>query len=224
VIVAVASALMPVSLENAPEPPAVTAPSDGRVVPPPITAAVPTGARPAAPNRDPRPRPVARRPHAGAPVATPAPRASEGAFRATVRFLPEDVTSARQIEDYPPVRVFLTDAINVEPRRHEQGFPGVKGRTEWFGIDYRGRFEVRAAGYYTFRLVSDDGAILFIDDEVIIDNDGKHHARAMKMAMPLRPGEHELKLLYYQGPGIGLGLQLFVKGYRTPERVFGPEL
>jgi len=44
------------------------------------------------------------------------------------------------------------------------------------------------------------------------------------IAMPLSAGEHDFRLLYFQGPGHELALQLFVKGYKTPERLFGPEI
>jgi hypothetical protein len=58
----------------------------------------------------------------------------------------------------------------------------------------------------------------------VIDNDGLHRPRSKKMSLPLGQGEHELRLLYYQGVGYELALQLFVKGYKTEERLFGPEL
>jgi len=148
----------------------------------------------------------------------------KGAFRGSVCLLEQGATSVMLLEGCKPVAKFMTDAINVSPRRFKRGFPGVERRVEWFGIDYRGRFKVKKAGYYNFRLVSDDGAVLFIDGKSVIDNDGKHSPRSVTMAMPLSAGEHDFRLLYFQGPGHTLALQLFVKGYKTPERLFGPEI
>ena len=128
------------------------------------------------------------------------------------------------IEGCRPVAAFRTNEINVSPRHFKRGFPGIERRIEWFGIDYRGRFSVRATGYYTFRLVSDDGAVLFIDGASVLDNDGQHSPTSVKMSMPLSRGEHDFRLLYYQGPGESLALQLFVKAAQAPERLFGPNL
>jgi hypothetical protein len=146
-----------------------------------------------------------------------------GAFRALVCLLPRDTRSARAVEKCEPVASFRTDMINVSPRKFKRGFPGVEKRVDWFGVDYRGRFQVRAAGYYTFRLISDDGALFFIDGEQVLDNDGQHSAKQAKISLPLGAGEHDFRLLYYQGPGYHLALQLFVKGYKTEERPFGPQ-
>jgi hypothetical protein len=132
--------------------------------------------------------------------------------------------SARELEGCEPIASFLTDELNVSPRRFRRGFAGVERRVEWFGIDYRGRFKVKKSGYYAFRLLSDDGALLFIDGAQVLDNDGQHAPRSVKMALPLKQGEHEFRVLYYQGPGGSLALQLFVKGYNEPERLFGPEI
>ncbi len=147
----------------------------------------------------------------------------KGAFRANVCFIPVDTESVRAVDNCQSVASFSTNEINVPPRRFKRGFPGVERRTEWFGIDFRGRFKVRASGYYTFRLVSDDGAVLSIDGEPLLDNDGLHGPRETKMSLPLSAGEHDFRLLYYQGPGSHLALQLFVKGYKEDERLFGPE-
>lgn len=147
-----------------------------------------------------------------------------GAFRAHVCLLPRGAESAMVVDGCKPVASFMTNELNVSPRRFKRGFPGVERKVEWFGIDYRGRFKVKKAGYYTFRLLSDDGAVLFIDGARVLDNDGTHSPRSVTIAMPLSAGEHDFRLLYFQGPGHELALQLFVKGYKTPERLFGPEI
>jgi len=143
---------------------------------------------------------------------------------ALVCFLPRGTRSARDVRDCKPVASFRTNEINVSPRRFRRGFPGVERRVEWFGIDYRGRFKVKTAGYYAFRLVSDDGSVLLIDGVEVLDNDGKHPPREAKFAMPLSAGEHDMQLFYFQGPADTLALQLFVKAYKKDEKPFGPEL
>jgi hypothetical protein len=134
------------------------------------------------------------------------------------------VRSALAVDGCSPVTEFRTNALDVAPRRFTEGFPGFTRRVDFFGVDYGGHFKVRAAGYYTFRLLADDGALLYIDGELVIDNDGRHSPVSKNMSLPLSAGEHEFRVLYYQGPPDELALQLFVKGYKTEERLFGPEL
>ncbi|HET9933209.1 MAG TPA: PA14 domain-containing protein [Polyangiaceae bacterium] len=146
----------------------------------------------------------------------------KGAFHAEICFIEDTVKRLADITNCAPVGTFSTDAINVEPRRFNEGFPGVSTRTAWFAIKYRGKFKVESADYYTFRLLSDDGAALRIDGYPIIDNDGQHMPRSVQATITLEAGEHEFALFYYQGPPEFLALQLFVKQFNGSERLFGP--
>jgi hypothetical protein len=227
--------IFPVSLDDAlpveaPVPPPPAAPPEPPAAAPVVAAKdddAPAPAKPPLPAVQ-RPAPLAR----SVPPAPSGPRRSDdaqafggerGAFGAAVCFLPKDTRSVRALERCKVKARFRTNAINVPARQFKTGFPGVERRVDWFGIDYRGRFKVRAGGYYMFRLISDDGAVLYVDGNQVIDNDGLHGEREAKMALPLTKGEHEFRLLYYQGPGSSLALQLFVKGYKTAEKPFGPE-
>lgn len=147
-----------------------------------------------------------------------------GAFRADVCFIPEPVRSLKEIRSCEHAATFFTDTLNVPPRSFTEGFPGITERTEWFRIEYRGKFRVKTADYYEFRLLSDDGAILYVDGHRIIDNDGQHLPFSKTMTITLEAGEHDLRVSYYQGPRDNIALQLFVTQYGKPERLFGPEL
>lgn len=149
---------------------------------------------------------------------------TKGAFHADICFIEDAVKRLADITHCTPIGSFSTDVINVEPRRFNEGFPGVSTRTAWFAIKYRGKFHVETADYYTFRLLSDDGAILHIDGYPIIDNDGQHMPRSLKNTITLEAGEHEFSLFYYQGPPEFLALQLFVTPFNGSERLFGPKL
>jgi hypothetical protein len=56
-------------------------------------------------------------------------------------------------------------------------------------------------------LSSDDGSILKIDDEVIVDYDGLHADDEMAGKAALKKGYHKFKLFYFQGTG-GAALRL----------------
>jgi hypothetical protein len=243
--------LVPVALEEPttrppappppPAPPKPVAPKPVAPKPPPPAAALTNHEPPAPPKGDhparaPHPSPrAARTPNGDKPPEHQERRkkddesaspftGTEGAFGASVCLIARNVRSAHAVDGCEPVTAFRTSKIDVAPRRFTEGFPGVGHRVDWFGIDYRGSFKVRKADYFTFRLLSDDGALLFIDGNQVIDNDGQHGPRSEAMSLPLTKGDHEFRLLYYQGPGGSLALQLFVKTYKSDERLFGPEL
>jgi hypothetical protein len=145
-----------------------------------------------------------------------------GAFRAEVCAIRRGTRSVKEVTSCPLLATFFTNRLDVPPRGFSEGFPGVTDRTEWFAIRYRGKFTVKAGDYYRFRLVSDDGAILYIDGYPVVDNDGQHPPVSRQATIQLEAGEHELFVSYYQGPRDNLALQLFVKGSDGPERLFGP--
>lgn len=147
-----------------------------------------------------------------------------GAFRAEISFIEPGLSSLKELENWVTHGTFATDHLNVSPRKFNQGFPGISERTEWFAIRYRGKFKVAVADYYRFRLLSDDGAILRIDDVVVIDNDGQHAPLSRDATIPLSAGEHELYVEYYQGPRDNIALQLFVAPQNGTERLLGPEI
>lgn len=99
-----------------------------------------------------------------------------------------------------PVGVIYTASLNVPPRDFREGFPGVTDRFEWFAIDYRGRFWIQEPGVYQFALTSDDGAKLYIDDELAINNDGIHPPAVKMASLRLEGGIHHIRVSYFQGP------------------------
>ncbi len=74
-------------------------------------------------------------------------------------------------------------------------------RSSHYGISFDGFLNVPADGYYRFAVESDDGSVLQIDDEVVVDNDGKHANRIVTGHIPLRHGLHRFRLGYFQAEG-----------------------
>ncbi len=63
---------------------------------------------------------------------------------------------------------------------------------------------------FRFYLRSDDGSQLFIDNELVVDNDGDHGVRTKDGAINLKTGSHTLKVLWFNGGGDGW-LDVFVE-------------
>ena len=109
-----------------------------------------------------------------------------------------------------PVGSIYTSVLNVPPQRFDQGFPGVTKRFEWFAIDYTARFWIANPGTFRFSLLSDDGSKLYIDDRLVIENDGVHSVREDLGSAELAAGMHRIRVSYFQGPRFEVALVLKV--------------
>ncbi|MCX4239345.1 PA14 domain-containing protein [Paraliomyxa miuraensis] len=85
---------------------------------------------------------------------------------------------------------------------------GVAGRSQSFGIHFQGSLNIVEAGEYELCLTAGDGALLFLDQTPVIDNDGAGAAREVCETLFIEPGEYGLDLLYYQGADTEAGLSL----------------
>jgi len=64
-----------------------------------------------------------------------------------------------------------------------------------------GNIRVPAAGDYAFRLTSDDGSRLYIDDALVVDHDGLHGATPKDGTVTLTEGYHALRVEYFEAGG-----------------------
>jgi hypothetical protein len=80
----------------------------------------------------------------------------------------------------------------------------VEARQMWpdnWGMVLEGEFQIDSAGEYTFYLNSDDGSKLYIDDELIIDNDGDHSLLELAGVAELSVGPHRIRIEYFEAGG-----------------------
>ncbi len=83
-----------------------------------------------------------------------------------------------------------------------------------FAVEFEGYINVPKDEIYEFELNADDGAILMIDGEKIVNNDGvKEKSAAQSGIVPLKRGYHRFVLKYFKGQGKwALGLRWGIKG------------
>lgn len=81
---------------------------------------------------------------------------------------------------------------------------------EDFAIVFEGYLDIRETKEYTFRIVSDDGSWLYIDDQLVIDNGGLHGYDAKDMRIDLEKGHYPFRLDFFQGKG-GKGIAFQMK-------------
>ncbi len=95
---------------------------------------------------------------------------------------------------------------------------------EPFAAVFDGYISVADDGIYEFQVDADDGAVLYIDGEAVVDNDGLHSSQTVSGVVPLRKGFHKFKLKYFQGGGdFALNVRFGLKGTAL-RRVGGNEL
>jgi outer membrane protein OmpA-like peptidoglycan-associated protein len=142
-------------------------------------------------------------------------------MKGTIYFLPDDTTAMPQdLSKLKPQGVIYADRLDVPPRDFQEGFPGVTDRFEWFGILYTGTFYIEKPGEYGWRVLSDDGALVWIDGEEVLNNDGIHPAKEMDGTTKLTRGSHAIKVWYHQGPATEVALQLFITPPGGEEKIF----
>lgn len=78
---------------------------------------------------------------------------------------------------------------------------GNKAPEENYSIRFHGGLTIDKDAAYTFYLTSDDGAKLWIDDKLVVDNDGDHGPDEKTGKIKLAAGQHKIVLGYYQAGG-----------------------
>jgi fibronectin-binding autotransporter adhesin len=91
-----------------------------------------------------------------------------------------------------------------------QGFPG----GNYIQAIFTGDINIQSAGSYTFKTTSDDGSTLFIDGNLVVDNDNNHSVTTVTGSpITLSAGLHAVVIGYYNGQ---FGSDLAV-GYQGPD-------
>jgi len=145
-------------------------------------------------------------------------------LRGLVYHIHKNTLKLPDFENLKPVKTpIYTSSLNVPPQDFAQGFPGVTKRTEWFAVDYRGKFWIADPGMYTFSLLSDDGAKLYIDSQIVINNDGTHGPLEKTGDIDLMGGLHYIRVSYFQGPKFQIALVLKVAGPGQELHVFSTD-
>ena len=99
--------------------------------------------------------------------------------------------SARALGESTPASSGVTDSLELQQFNRQLNY----------GVRFKGTLSVPADSYYGFAVESDDGSVLEIDDEVVVDNDGNHPIRLVTGHIPLRRGLHRFQLRYFQAEG-----------------------
>jgi hypothetical protein len=94
---------------------------------------------------------------------------------------------------------------------------------ENFGTQYEGYIKLPADGLYTFSASSDDGTDLSVDDNLVVDNDGRHAPEEQSGTVLLKAGFHRIKVDFFQAGG-GKVLEVRIEGPGVPRQIIPPSM
>lgn len=96
------------------------------------------------------------------------------------------------IDGLVPVQTGATDAFSL----------GVADGYDTYAVRYTGKLNVDVAALYTFAVTSDDGSRLYIDGNLIVNNDGRHRAIRKQNTVALEQGLHDIVVEYFEWGGL----------------------
>ena len=70
-----------------------------------------------------------------------------------------------------------------------------------FALKFRSFIEIDKDGEYEFSTSSNDGTKLYIDDKLVVDNDGEHGVTEISGSLNLTKGMHKIRVEYFQSGG-----------------------
>ena len=91
-----------------------------------------------------------------------------------------------------------------------------KENSNAFGVIYEGFVQVNDPGIYNFSIASDDGSKLYINDELIVDNDLQHAETEKNGLIPLSKGFQKIKIKYFDA-GNAYSLKVFMNLNNKPK-------
>ncbi len=124
----------------------------------------------------------------------------------TTSFLTVDPTINGITYNYfEDVWVLLPDMASMKPlrsgRTFDLTFTSLPHRWGDYGFQFKTFIDLPSDGEYTFYVASDDGSKLFLDDKLLVNNDGLHGTIELDGRVTLTRGKHKLEVWYFQSGG-----------------------
>ena len=76
-----------------------------------------------------------------------------------------------------------------------------RDRNDNFGFSFTGEIDCPKEGKYSFTTSSDDGSLLLIDGELVVNNDGIHGVKSASGSVKLKEGKHQIEVRFFEKGG-----------------------
>lgn len=99
----------------------------------------------------------------------------------------------------------ITSVKHLTPERFKKsGFTDVPSlqkhdEEDWYGYVFEGWIKAPVSGMFTFKLDTDDGSQLYLDDRLVIDNDYNKGNMVSTGTVYLEEGLHKFRMSYFEG-------------------------
>ncbi|MCD4682929.1 MAG: alpha-L-fucosidase [Bacteroidales bacterium] len=117
------------------------------------------------------------------------------------RYYEGDWNSLPDFASLEPLKNIEEDNFDLESRMHD----------DYYGFEFEGLIQIPEDGVYDFYTDSDDGSRLFIDDSLVVDNDGLHGMHMEEGTIALASGMHKIRVTYFEKGG-GDDLKVYYDG------------
>ena len=98
-----------------------------------------------------------------------------------------------------------------------------RNQDERFAFVYQGLILIPSTDAYAFYTESDDGSKLYIDDKLVVNNDGLHGLKEQEGAIALEKGSHKIRVEYFERTGSD-DLRVFWRGNQFKKQVIPTEV
>ena len=102
-----------------------------------------------------------------------------------------DFSDTTKLDNAQPKSSGTVERFSILPRQ----------RDDSIGFRFSGALTVPADGTYTLYTASDDGSRLYLDEQLVVDNDGTHATVEKKATLQLKAGDHPIRVTYFNGGG-----------------------
>ncbi|CAN5280273.1 hypothetical protein BH23BAC1_BH23BAC1_09750 [soil metagenome] len=147
--------------------------------------------------------------------------------KANFRVIKNDTNNGIQFEYFEKDNLkFIPVLDQLNPLKkgkvYEFRTENIPTRQSDFAIRYKSYFKIEKSGEYRFYTYSDDGSKLFINNKLVVDNDGDHGALERSGKITLEEGLFPIEVQYFNGGGNGW-LEVSYKGPGIPKQIIPAE-
>jgi hypothetical protein len=128
---------------------------------------------------------------------------------------PNNLRSVPNFNSLKPVRIRTVSRVNYQ--NTGGNWPGY-GRRDHFGARWTGKMTITRSGSYRFRIGSDDGSMLYINNRRIVDNNGLHGFRWRQGDTGMKSGKSSVRLEFFERGGHA-GMKFYYLGSDTRRRL-----
>ena len=125
------------------------------------------------------------KPQPAAQVENLKPGLSYAYYEGNWRLLPD-------FKSLKPVKTGVTQSVQIN---------GHADKEDHIGLVFEGYVAAPESGIYTFYTESDDGSRLYVNNEMIVDNDGLHGKQVRTGQAALEKGHHHIRIEFFESSG-----------------------